>query len=65
MDVEDGIDMVVAGWGLVGEDKGQSIELKKANITSVSNDACQSHYNNYPGAILDTHLCAYSFGFKY
>ena len=64
-DLQEGIDVIVAGWGRIGSGSGQSREsLKGAKLKTVSNNDCQQSYKRYKDTLQDTHICAYGEGLE-
>ena len=62
-DLQEGIDVIVSGWGRIGSGSGQSREsLKGAKLKTVSNKDCQQSYTRYKDTLQDTHICAYGEG---
>ena len=62
-DLQEGIDVIVAGWGRIGSGSGQSREsLKGAKLKTVSNKDCQQSYTRYKDTLQETHICAYGEG---
>ena len=59
-DIKDGIAATVAGWGLQGGKKGQSVLLKKTKLEIVSMRRCSQAYGKR--RLRETHLCAYAEG---
>ena len=60
MDVKAGVEVTVAGWGVMGGGQGQSETLQKATLQTVSNVKCRKAYPTYdPTSLQATHLCAY------
>lgn len=56
------VSAIVAGWGLVGENQGQSVILQKTNLTVVTNGACSQAYGVLGATLREDHLCAYRRG---
>ena len=64
-DLQEGIDVIVSGWGRIGSGSGQSREsLKGAKLKTVSNNDCQQSYKRYKDTLQDTHICAYGEGME-
>ena len=62
-DVQAGVEATVAGWGLVGDNEGQSLILKKATLYTVTNEQCAKAYGPTLGETLQANqLCAYRNG---
>lgn len=61
-DLNDQLELIASGWGLVGEDLHQSGQLKQIKMNKVPRDQCDMAYGGFHFINSEFHLCAYGQG---